>query len=230
MAALSLVIPTLEEAPRIGPLLRALHPLLGPHDEALVVDGGSRDGTAARARALGLPRVRVLESPRPGRAAQMNHGAAAAAGEWLLFLHADAGVEPALLDALRAAGPDVAWGFGRVRLDEPGAAYRLIEAAIDARSRAFGTPSGDQGIFVRRPLFAAVGGYPDVPFLEDLLLVDRLRRRAPPWPLRRRVWTSARRWRRHGVARTVLRMWALRAAFRLGVPPERLARAYRPVR
>lgn len=224
---LSVVVPALDEAARVGPLLRALDADLGPGDEVLLVDGGSRDGTADRARALGLPRVRVLEAPR-GRARQMNAGAAAARGDWLVFLHADGGLPRAALGAVRAAAEE--WGYFALRLDAPGLAFRAVEAGINLRSRAFDTPSGDQALFVRRVTFEALGGYPDVPLMEDLLLADALRARGAPCRPAVRVTTSARRWRARGVARTVARMWALRAAFRLGAPPSRLAARYPPSR
>jgi rSAM/selenodomain-associated transferase 2 len=217
---ISVVIPTLDEARTIVPLLDALQVALDPADEVIVVDGGSADGTADLARGSG---ARVIEAPR-GRARQMNAGAAVARGEWLLFLPADAGVDRPMIDAIRASTS--AWGYFAVRLDARGLAFRAIEAGINLRSRLFDTPSGDQAIFVHREVFAAVGGYPDVPLMEDLLLADALRARARPSRPALTVRTSARRWQTHGVVRTVLRMWSLRIAFRLGVSPARLAPRY----
>ncbi|MCO5164892.1 MAG: TIGR04283 family arsenosugar biosynthesis glycosyltransferase [Planctomycetes bacterium] len=220
---LSVVVPALDEAAAVGPLLRALDADLGPGDEVLLVDGGSADGTADLARALGLPRVHVLAAPR-GRARQMNAGAARAVGDWLVFLHADGRLPRPAIEAVRAATGE--WGYFGVRLDAPGLAFRAVEAGINLRSRAFDTPSGDQALFVRRATFEALGGYRDVPLMEDLLLADALRARGAPGRPGVRVTTSARRWRARGLARTVAGMWALRAAFRLGVPPERLAPRY----
>ncbi len=225
MTSLSVVVPTLDEAPRVGPLLADLDSALGPDDEVIVVDGSSADGTAEHARRLGLARARVIEAPR-GRARQMNAGAALARGEWLVFLHADGALTRAHVDAVRRARGD--WGYFRLRLDDPRPVFRVIEAGLNLRCRAFDTPSGDQAIFVRRALFEALGGYADVPLMEDLLLVDALRARGRPARVRQAVTTSARRWSARGVARTVLRMWALRAAFRLGVSPARLAPHYPP--
>lgn len=220
---ISVIVPTLDEAPGIAAHLRHLDAALDPGDEVLLVDAGSRDGTADVARGLGLARLRVLDAPR-GRARQLNAGGRAARGDWLLFLHADTRIDRAALDALRAARE--AWGYFRLRLDAPGLAFRAVERGINARSRAFDTPSGDQAIFVRAATFAAVGGFPDVPLMEDLRLADALRALGPPARPPCAVTTSARRWRTRGVVRTVLRMWTLRLAFRAGVSPARLAPWY----
>ena len=229
--SISVVVPTLEEADRVAPFLQGVIGCLGPDDEVVLVDGGSADGTLERARALDLPRVRVLSSP-PGRATQMNEGAAHARGSWILFLHADSQLSPGCLDSIRAVarGCEASWGHFRLRITDPARAFRWIELGIILRSRALSSPSGDQGLFVERDQFERLGGFPDVPLMEDLILADRLRRRSPPARPSPAVGTSARRWRAQGIVRTVLRMWALRAAFRLGVSPERLARHYAPVR
>ena len=228
--ALSVVVPTLDEAARIEGLLTGLAAQLGPDDEVVVVDGGSRDATRRRCEPfVRTGRVRWLEAPR-GRARQLNRGAAAAQGPWLLFLHADTTLSAGALAGARAAAgrPGVEWGYFPTRLDGEGAALRWIERGIDWRTRLFGAPSGDQGLLVRRDLFAALGGFPDVPFLEDLALADRLRRRRRPTRLPGTIATSPRRWLEGGIARTVVRMWALRLAYRLGASPARLARFYPP--
>src|SRR5207247_2772670 len=143
------------------PLQPAVH-------ECIVVDGGSRDGPGAVARTLA---DRVLEAPR-GRARQMNAGAAAARGEVLLFLHADtrlpAGYAQAVAGAL--ADPAVVGGRFDVRLDAAGLAYRAIGRLISLRSRLTRVATGEQAIFVRRVVFACLGGYPLVPLMEDVAL------------------------------------------------------------
>ncbi|HYR95200.1 MAG TPA: TIGR04283 family arsenosugar biosynthesis glycosyltransferase [Candidatus Binatus sp.] len=222
MVMLSVVVPTLDEAHGL-PLTLAAARQPGVV-EVIVVDGGSHDGTVAVARSLA---DRVLEAPR-GRAQQMNAGAAAARGDVLLFLHADtqlparypAVVTHALLD------PGAVGGRFDVRLDAVGLAYRLIERGINLRSRISGVATGDQAIFARRSVFERLGGYPPLPLMEDIALCRALKRAGRMVPVRAAVVTSARRWERHGVARTVLLMWGLRAAYYIGVSPARLARVY----
>src|SRR2546425_611229 len=176
-----------------------------------------------------LPGTRMPSPPAPrGRARQMNAGAAAARGDVLLFLHADtrlpAGYAQAVAGAL--ADPAVVGGRFDVRLDAAGLAYRAIGRLISLRSRLTRVATGDQAIFVRRAVFERLGGYPLVPLMEDVALSRAMKRVGRVACLSETVTTSARRWQRHGVARTVLVMWALRAAYYAGVPPARLARVY----
>jgi len=223
---LSVIVPTLDEAEALpAALAAARQPGV---TEIIVVDGGSRDGTLALARTLA---DRVLETAR-GRARQMNAGAAVARGDVLLFLHADtrlpAGYAQAVARAL--ADPRVVGGRFDVRLDATGLAYRVVGRLISVRSRVTRVATGDQAIFVRRAVFARLGGYPAVPLMEDVALSRALKRAGRVACLGETVVTSARRWQRHGVARTVLLMWALRAAYYAGVSPARLARIYRDAR
>ena len=219
---LSVIVPTLDEALALVPTLGAARQP-GVH-ELLVVDGGSGDDTVAVARTLA---DRVLVVPR-GRATQMNAGAAVASGDVLLFLHADtrlpAGYPVMVAQALARAA--VVGGRFDVRLDAPGVAYRVLGRAISLRSRLTGVSTGDQAIFVRRAVFEQLGGYPPVPLMEDVAFCRALKRTGAVACLRTSVLTSARRWERHGLARTVLLMWGLRAAYYAGVSPARLARAY----
>jgi rSAM/selenodomain-associated transferase 2 len=224
VSRLTIVIPALDEGAVIEDLLRALQPLRGQGVELILVDGGSRDGTPERAR----PLVDRVLSSRAGRARQMNQGAREATGEWLWFLHADTrlGASPeAYLRAMLHSRRD--WGRFDVRLDAPGGCYRLIAFMMNWRSRLTGVVTGDQGLFVRRCRFEALGGFASIPLMEDIELSRRLRRVQWPASPRLALWTSARRWRQHGVWRTVLLMWRLRLAYFLGVPPQRLARYYR---
>ena len=219
---LSVIVPTLDEADSLPRTLAAAREPGAA--ELIVVDGGSRDGTVPIARSLA---DRVLVSSR-GRARQMNAGAAAARGEILLFLHADTRL-PAHYPALvtRAlADPPVVGGRFDVRLDAHGVAYRIIERAISLRSRITGVATGDQAIFVRREVFERLGGYPPLPLMEDIALCRALKRAGRMVALHATVVTSARRWQRDGVARTVVLMWALRAAYYAGISPTRLARIY----
>ena len=222
---LSIVIPSLDEAAGIVATLEALRPLRDRGHEVIVVDAGD-DATATLARCHA---DQVLRAPR-GRAVQMNRGAEAASGEVLLFLHADMRLPPAadlaIVDGLAAAGRG--WGRFDVRLTGRRPLLRVIGALMSWRSRLTGIATGDQAIFVTRERFRAVGGYHDIPLMEDVALSRALKRLGPPVCLRERVTTSSRRWERNGVVRTVVLMWWLRLRFFLGTDPAELAARYDP--
>ena len=188
-----------------------------------MVDGGSRDDTAARAQRHA---DRVLVAPR-GRARQMNAGAAAACGDALVFLHADT-VLPADADraVLGAVAAGAIWGRFDVSIAGRARLLRVVAAMMNARSRATGIATGDQAMFVRRDAFERLGGFADQPLMEDIELSGRLRALARPACLRERVTTSGRRWESRGVWRTILLMWRLRWRYWRGESPEALARAY----
>lgn len=220
---LSLILPVLNEAATLTAQLAALQPLRARGAEVLVVDGGSADGTAELAQAVV---DRLLASPA-GRALQMNAGASVSQGQFLLFLHADTTLPPAADELIRqAAAAGAAWGRFDVRIDGRQRLLRVVERMMNWRSRLTGVATGDQAIFVRRDLFCAVGGYPELPLMEDIALSKRLRQIAPPACLRERVLTSGRRWEKHGVLRTILLMWRLRASYFLGADPQGLAVRY----
>jgi rSAM/selenodomain-associated transferase 2 len=219
---LSVVVPTLDEG---GAIVGALESADAQGVERIVVDGGSADATIALARAHA---DLVLVTER-GRALQMNAGARAAAGEVLLFLHADTTLPQGYAAHVAAAlaDPGVVAGRFDVRLDARGPLYACLGRLISLRSRLTGIATGDQAIFVRRAVFEAVGGFPPEPIMEDVALSRALRRRGRIACLRAAVRTSARRWQRDGAVRTILLMWALRLAYYAGVPTRILARAYR---
>jgi rSAM/selenodomain-associated transferase 2 len=223
-AGLSIIVPVLNEEAGIVATLQALSPLRARGAEVVVVDGGSRDRTAALARPLC---DRLMSAPR-GRASQMNAGAAAARGDVLLFLHADtclpADTGRLVLEGLARAGR--AWGRFDVRIDGRHPLFPLIAATMNLRSRLTGIATGDQAIFADRTAFAAVGGYPDIALMEDIVLSRRLKRLGRPLCLSARALTSGRRWETHGVVRTILTMWRLRLAFYLGAEPATLASSY----
>jgi rSAM/selenodomain-associated transferase 2 len=218
-ARLSVVIPALDEAALIGPVIDRAR--AAPWCEVIVVDGGSHDTTAALAAQHG---ARVITAP-PGRGRQMNAGAAVAGGAALLFLHADtllpAGFDVHVEEAL--SRPGVVAGAFTLRIDSPRRALRLIERGVDLRARRLHLPYGDQAIFLRAATFHDAGGFADVPLMEDYDLMRRLRRRGRIEVDGAAVLTSARRWERQGVFRTTLRNQLCIAAWHLGVSPARLA-------
>jgi rSAM/selenodomain-associated transferase 2 len=225
--ALSIVVPVLDEAAGIVPVLQALAPLRARGAELIVVDGGSRDATPT----LAAPLCDHLLQPGPagrGRARQMNAGAAVARGAVLLFLHADTRL-PEGADGLIAAAlaQGAHWGRFDVHIEGRSAWLPVVAALMNLRSRWTGIATGDQALFVRRALFEQLGGYPDQPLMEDVELSVRLRRTGRPACLRARVATSGRRWDRHGALRTIWLMWTLRWRYWRGTPAEVLAQAWR---
>ena len=222
--ALSIVIPCLNEAAGIVRTLELLQPMRARGAEIVVADGGSSDGSATLAAPLA---DRLVHAPR-GRAAQMNAGAAAAAADILLFMHADCVLPPAadasIIQGLAASGRQ--WGRFDIVLDGRNPLLRVIAGMMNLRSRWTGIATGDQGIFMTKKLFAHLGGFPALPLMEDIALSRQARRAGAPLCLRARIIASARRWERHGVLRTVLLMWRLRLAFFLGADPVGLALRY----
>lgn len=222
---LSIVIPTLNEAPSIEHTVHCaldLRPF-----EVLVADGQSQDRTAELARSAGAT---VVTSER-GRGRQLNAGARAATGDVLLFLHADCWLEPTAAGQIEAALLDetVIGGAFRQRIDHDRRVFRWLEWGNAARVRCRRMPYGDQGIFVRRSAFEAVGGFAEVRLMEDVLLMREFRRRGwrvelLPGP----IHVDPRRWLKHGVVRQTLRNWTLLAGLRLGISPDRLAEFYAP--
>ena len=227
---ISVIIPALDEEASIARAIRSCRKA-GPC-EVIVADGGSRDRTVEIARGEADA---VIIAPR-GRAAQMNEGAAVARGTVLLFLHADTVLPgesvPVVLGALQ--DPGVIGGAFRVRLAASPGTGRYIRAALGITGRMIGARAGvaraftgDQAIFVRAETFRAVGGYPEIPLMEDVELSRRMRRAGKTVLLPLRVQTSGRRWEAWGPLRTVLFMWRLRIGYLLGKTPTRCAEAYR---
>lgn len=219
---ISVIIPALNEAREILPTLDSCR---APGAELWVVDGGSRDETAALARSWG---ARVLDCTG-GRARQMNLGARHARGDLLLFLHADTRLPRGFDECVRRvlADPQVAAGAFRLGIDSPGRGLRVIETVANWRSRFLHLPYGDQGLFLRRSVFERAGGFPLLPIMEDFEFVRRLAGlgRVVIAPLA--VSTSARRWHQVGPWKTTLINQTLVTGYLLGVSCERLARWYR---
>jgi rSAM/selenodomain-associated transferase 2 len=223
-ARLSIIIPVLDEAALIGDALEALASLRLAGVEVIVVDGGSRDRTVA----IAAPHIDRMVAAPPGRAIQMNAGAALARGDILLFLHADTrlatGAERAVLDGLAQSGR--VWGRFDVKIEGTSRFLIIVAAMMNLRSRLTGIATGDHAIFVLRDTFVRAGGFPEIPLMEDVALSRRLKSISRPLSLGTRVTTSARRWEKHGIFRTILLMWRLRLAYFLGAEPGKLARRY----
>ena len=224
MPTLSIIIPALDEAAGIATALTALAPLRRRNCEVIVVDGGSRDATIQRAR---LRTDRVLSAPR-GRALQMNAGAAKATGDVLLFLHADTRLprhaDLVVLTGLERSGR--AWGRFDVKIEGRSLLLLLVGWLMNLRSRLTGIATGDQAIFVRRDTFQAIGGFAEIPLMEDVALCKRLKGVSRPLCLSERVVTSGRRWEKNGVLNSIILMWRLRLAYFFGADPKELARQY----
>lgn len=221
---ISIILPVLNEAPALQQYLPLLQEARAAGHEVIVVDGGSRDNGPVLAAPL-ADRVIVTT---PGRARQMNAGAAVATGDVLLFLHVDTRLPTGALTLLQQhfAQSSLQWGRFDVQLSGRHPAFRVIETMINLRSRVSGVATGDQALFLRAALFRELGGFPAVPLMEDVAITKTLRRVSRPLCLRERVVTSSRRWEKHGIARTVLLMWWLRLLYVLGVSPERLHSMY----
>ena len=223
-AALSIIIPALDEAQAIGATLEALVPLRARGAEVIVVDGGSGDAT----RSIAAGRAdRVLDAPR-GRAVQMNAGARASAGDVLLFVHADTILPPEADAAIARALSGERHQWGRFDVAIAGRDPLLVVVAwfMNQRSRLTGIASGDQAIFVRSLTFGAAGGFPEIALMEDIALCKALKRLSPPACLRERALTSGRRWEARGTLATIFLMWRLRLAYALGADPGGLAQRY----
>ncbi len=228
-AGISIVIPARNEAPLIQPAIRRLLETAGGVPlEIIVVDGQSDDDTAARARASG---ARVIASPVARRAHQMALGAAVARFDLLLFLHADTQLPEGWSDMivetfLHRAPPPAAAAF-RLSFDTPRRLYKLLALFANLRTWMTGVPQGDQSLVMTRARYVAAGGFPDVPLMEEYLLIPRLRAHGEIHIFRASVRTSCRRHEARGPIRNALRNMGLTLLFYAGVSPTRLARWYR---
>ncbi len=221
----SVVIPTRGDTALLARLLDDLPPAAGV--ETIVSRAGSM-GPAEAALRASRPDVRWVDGPA-GRGRQLNAGAAAAQGQWLWFVHADCRLPAGWLDLFRqleAAVPPVVGGSFAFRLDSPAWQARVLERGVALRVRWLGLPYGDQGLFVRRAIFAAMGGFQPLPLMEDVEFVRRLTRRGRVQHLSQQVTTSARRWERDGWWRRSCANLLTLAAYFAGIRPERLARRY----
>ena len=220
---ISIIIPTLNEAQGIEECLLALQPLRQQNCEIIVADGGSSDATATVAK----PLVDSFISTPKGRSRQMNAGADQAQNNILLFLHADTFLPENGLNLIHA-GLDVGfdWGHFDIRLTGKHPMLTIIAVMMNLRSKLSGIATGDQALFVRKPIFDRIGQFPDITLMEDIALSKQLKQLGKPFCITVKVTSSGRRWEQFGVYRTILLMWWLRAGFYCHISPTLLAHLY----
>lgn len=228
---ISVIIPTLNESSTIARTLTRTVAL--GFDEIIVSDGGSTDSTPQMVQACcaRVPAVRLVTAPT-GRARQLNEGVKACNSDILLFLHADTELPPHAKTVIESTLKNslVVGGRFDVRFDRPSRWGTVISWFMNRRSRLTGIATGDQAIFVRRRIFEQMGGFPDIPLMEDIEFSRRLKRQGPTAALTDCVTTSFRRWQKNGPLRTILLMWTLRFLYWLGVNPTRLKHFYGAIR
>ncbi|MDP2157649.1 MAG: TIGR04283 family arsenosugar biosynthesis glycosyltransferase [Nitrospirota bacterium] len=221
---ISVIIPALNEEMNIARCIESIR-AEGFSGEIIIADGGSKDRTREIARSHAD--VIVIDTPK-GRGTQMNIGAALATGDILLFLHADTILDQGWATELNAAldNPHVVGGAFTFSIDDPALKYRLVEAWVSMRCRIFSLPYGDQAIFIRRNAFQKLGGYKEIPLMEDVDIISRMKKLGSIAVLGKKAVTSGRRWVSKGLLRTAAINQMTKLMYHLGVSPERLARFY----
>ena len=222
---LSIIIPVLNEAKILEDTLTRLQPQLEDH-ELIIVDGGSTDNSIRIAEKFG----KVIRTER-GRAKQLNAGAAASTGDILVFLHADIWLEPGGFAAVQEALATryVGGGFFQ-KIDGKSILYRIIEITADMRGKYLKIFYGDSGIFVSRNDFQQIGGFPEVPIMEEMEFSKALRKLGKTGLIHPRIHISARRWEAGGIIRTTVKNWFITWLYFLGFSLERLAKLYQHIR
>ena len=225
--SISIIVPVLNEASIIQQTVDRIYGLRHEGElEVIVVDGSSHGETAM---AISNRNVKKMSSGR-GRSRQMNKGASAATGGILLFLHGDTLLPDDALQSICSVieREKVVGGAFDLGISSDRPVFRLIEKTASLRSRITRAPYGDQAIFMRKDFFDEIGGFKDIPLMEDVELMRRVRKRGGKIRIvRSRVKTSPRRWEEEGVVRCTLRNWILITLYSLGLPPEKLTRFYR---
>ncbi len=220
----SIIMPTLNESSN---LRYALEHLLSSIEyfseiEIIICDGGSNDDTIKLATQYPIDLIHTAK----GRARQMNAGVEHSIGDWLVFLHADTRLPDdwtALIEESKTP-----WGRFDIRLSGSHWMLRVIEKAINLRSRKTSIATGDQALFFQRDFFKQLGGFPDIPLMEDIAITSKARKVIKPNCISQVAITSSRRWEQKGILRTILLMWILRFAYWLGIKPDTLHRIYYP--
>jgi rSAM/selenodomain-associated transferase 2 len=226
---ISIVIPTYNESSTIESTLINLFEIISTGDEVIIVDGLSEDETKEIAGKF--TQAKLVTSKR-GRALQMNMGAEKAENEYILFLHADTIISATCLTMLKneIISNRIGWGWFPIKLNSPKFIFRVLELGANMRTSFTGTPLGDHGIFVKKDLFCEVGGFPEMPIMEEIEFVRKLKKISKGVEILSPVRTSVRRFERSGVLKTFVTMWILRILYYLGMPPETLLRYYSHIR
>lgn len=232
---LSIIIPVFRESAFISSILHAILDLIIPVPfEIIVCDGESSRSTLTHLKAdktlFGHTAIKLISAPK-GRGPQLNAGVKTAEGEFFLFLHADTRMDQNGMDLMLTAWQDhvdpLFCGAFDLCIDSEKKVFRIIEKIASARSRFTRIPYGDQGIFMSRQLFEKINGFPDVPIMEDVGIMSRVKKKGvPPIFLPHPVCTSARRWKNQGIIFTTFRNWALISLYFFGVPPRVLEKFY----
>ena len=222
---ISIVIPTFNESKTIGFTLNNLLNIISPDYEIIVVDGSSVDDTREIVRSF--DKVKLIHSKKC-RAIQMNIGAINATKEYVLFHHADVLLNSTNLELLskEIISNRIDWGWFEIRINNPRFIYRIIEIFSNLRVSLTGSPLGDHAIFVRRDVFQKVGGYPEIPLMEDIAFVNRVKGIAKGVRIKETILISARRFEYSGILNTIFKMWTLRILYNLGVSTDKLAQYY----
>lgn len=221
LTGVSVIVPLFNEEAVVPELIAHLNTLAA--EQIVIVDGGSQDATRDLLRDSGFY---VIDGPT-GRAKQMNAGAEIATQDMLLFLHADTRLPESYKVELEKAN---AWGRFDVQFASASKFMKVVAFFINLRSRISCIPTGDQAIFIDRSVFLTIGGYPELPLMEDVAISKYLRQLHRPYSSRERVITSARRWESNGITTTIVKMWWFRLAYFLGVSPLKLKQGYDDVR
>jgi rSAM/selenodomain-associated transferase 2 len=222
---ISIIIPTYNESKTIALTLRHLLRTLPEDCEVIVIDGFSNDNTQEIVKNFNHVK---LFSCKKGRSVQMNFGAEKASNDILLFLHADTVLNSNCLENLteELRSNDIVWGWFSIKLNENKLVYRAIEILANLRARFTGTPLGDHAIFVKKGIFDKIGGFPDIPLLEDLEFVRKVKCISRGKRINASVITSVRRFENSGILKTFARMWMIRFLYYLGLSTQRLVRFY----
>jgi rSAM/selenodomain-associated transferase 2 len=230
---ISIIIPVLNEADSVNPILEHLSLLeLQGGLEVVVVDGSSKGTTLCAIKPDIRQKIQLKTTIAPkGRGSQMNRGATLTDGEILIFLHADTLISQKAITRLRwemRQNKATVGGAFDLGIHSSKKGYRLIEFMANRRSRITKVPYGDQAIFLRKKYFLKIGGFSEMPLMEDVDIMRRIRKRNDKIAiLPIKVQTSPRRWEKEGALFGTLRNWLLLSLFLLGVPPDRLARFYK---